>query len=121
MSLLSKYTTSDMFTLLNQIYKTDWVNPIYNGKSKFVSVDNKTGKLEVELAGYASDEIKVYTEENKLVVSAKKSDNSRKYYYHWLIEENEQVGEVTYENGLLTIQIKLVEPESPKRKFYQIK
>ena len=124
MTLFSRYTTSNLATLLDEIYHSDKFisTPFYTSNSRFVSVNDNLGKLEVELAGYTKEEISVHTESNVLYVNAKKSQDksSRKYYRSWNIAENERIGTIKYENGLLVIEILKVIPEQEKRKSYQI-
>ena len=124
MTLFSRYTTSNLATLLDEIYRSDKFisTPFYTSNSRFVSVNDNLGKLEVELAGYTKEEISVYTESNVLYVNANKSQDksSRKYYRSWNIAENERIGTIKYENGLLVIEILKVIPEQEKRKSYQI-
>jgi len=123
MTLFSRYTTLNLVNLLDEIYRSDKFasSPVYSN-SRFVSVSENLGKLEVELAGYSKDEIQVYTEKDILYVKASKSeDNSaRKYYRSWSIAENERIGTIKYVNGLLTVEILKVIPEELKRKNYQI-
>jgi molecular chaperone IbpA len=124
MTLFSRYTTSNLVSLLDEIYHSDKLvsSPFYASNSRFVPVSENLGKLEVELAGYAKDEIQVYTEKDILYVKASKSENSlaRKYYRSWSIAENERIGSIKYENGLLTVEILKIIPEELKRKNYQI-
>jgi molecular chaperone IbpA len=124
MALLSRYTTSNLVSLLDEIYRSDKFisNPFYTSNSRFVSVSDNLGKLEVELAGYTKEEISVYTESDVLYVNAIKSQDkaSRKYYRSWNISENERIGVIKYENGLLSIEILKVIPEKEKRRNYQI-
>jgi molecular chaperone IbpA len=124
MTLFSRYTTSNLVSLLDEIYRSDKFisSPFYTSNSRFVSVNDNLGKLEVELAGYTKEEISVYAEDNVLYVSAYKSQDkaSRKYYRSWGIADNEKIGTIKYENGLLAIEILKVIPEQAKRKNYQI-
>lgn len=121
MSVLARYTTSNMASLFEDLYRlTETPKYFYNSRSRFNKVDGKSGKLEVELAGYTHSEIEVYTEESFLHISAKKEDGSRKYHNSWSISDNEKIDGVKYENGLLTVELSLVEPEKPKRTTYKI-
>jgi HSP20 family molecular chaperone IbpA len=124
MALISRYTTSNLVNLLDEIYRSDKFisTPFYTSNSRFVSVSENLGKLEVELAGYSKDEIEVYTEKDFLYVKASKSEDSsaRKYYRSWPIAENERIGVTKYENGLLSIEILKIVPEQQRRKNYKI-
>jgi molecular chaperone IbpA len=122
MALLPRYTTANLVNLLDEIYRTDSKNtslPFSYSRCRFIPTDENFGKLEFELAGYSKDEIEVYTERNALFVSAKKKDD-RSYFRSWPIAENERIGQVKYENGLLVIEIMKIVPEQQRRKNYQI-
>lgn len=121
MSLLTKYTTSSMASLLDDIYNlSSFPKPRTSLRSRFIPSTDTQGRLEVELAGYESNEIEVYTEDTSLVVSAKKADGSRKYHHSWYLAENERVDKVSYKNGLLEVEISVIQPESSKKKVYKI-
>lgn len=121
MSLLTKYPTSNFALLLEDMYNlASPPKSPYSSRSKFIKLNETKGKLEVELAGYNTSEIEVYNEENILYVTANKKDGSRKYSHSWSISNEEKVDLVKYENGLLSIEISVIEPEKPKRTFYKI-
>jgi molecular chaperone IbpA len=123
MSLLSRYTTANFASFLDEIYADRFISSsLYKSNSRFVSVNNEKGILEVELAGYSKDEIEVYTKEDCLYVKAKKKDgeSSRSYYRAWSLAKDEVIGQVKYVNGLLTVEISKVIPEQQKRKDYSI-
>lgn len=126
MSLLARYgfPISLISSTLDDFYPStlDKIDRIYRRASQFVPVDDQTIQLEVELPGYRKDEIEVYTEKNRLVVSAKaKSDRSnRSYHYSWSVHEYEKIEKVRYENGMLLIDITKILPEDQKRKTYRI-
>jgi molecular chaperone IbpA len=90
--------------------------------------DNKY-RLEVAAAGFKSSEIKVYTENNQLVVEGKKEDKeSVEYVYKtlsnrtfqrvWNLSDDVSVTSVKYEDGLLVIKLERVVPEHQKKKVY---
>jgi len=124
MTLFSRYTTSNLVSLLDEIYHSDKFisSPLYTSNTRFVTVNDNLGRLEIELAGYTKEEISVYTENDILYVSAYKSQDksSRKYYRSWNIVDNEKIGTIKYENGLLTIEVLKVIPDQKKFKKYQI-
>jgi len=124
MTLFSRYTTSNFASLLDEIYRSDKLVPSsrYSYNSRFVSINENLGKLEIELAGFSKDDIEIYTENDNFYVKANKSEDAtyRKYHRSWPIDENERIGIIKYENGLLTVEILKVVPEKQHRKNYQI-
>jgi molecular chaperone IbpA len=89
-------------------------------------------RLEIALAGYKRDDIKVSTEWNKLFVESGKVRNSEDEYIHqglakraftrtWTLSDDVVVGDVSFEDGLLTIKLNRVIPEHQKRKVYELK
>ena len=101
--------------------------PPYN----LVKESNVDFRLEVALAGYKREDIEVTTEWNKLFVEAKKAGNSDDEYLHkglakraftrtWTLSDDVVVGDVSFEDGLLTIKLNRVIPEHQKRKVYEI-
>jgi HSP20 family molecular chaperone IbpA len=132
MSVLSRYytNTSDFFSsILNDIpeFKRSYyllkrgMTP-YDSRTKLVSINDNLLKLEVELAGFSKDQIEVFSENGRLVISAKdKSENStRTFCRSWEISDTEKVGKITYVNGLLSVEIERIQPEAPKRNIYRI-
>ena len=83
--------------------------------------------LEFALAGYGKDDISVNIDNNKLVVSGSKYPHATtdKDYTHrgiafrsfsrsFVLAEHAVVDGATYENGLLTVKVKIVLPEEKK-------
>ena len=116
MSLISRYTTSNIVNLLDEIYSNR-----SNARSTIVPVNDNLARLEIELAGYNKDDIEIYTENNYLYVKANKSGEPvRVYYSSWPFDDNERIGTYKYENGLLSIEILKIVPEHQRRKNYKI-
>ena len=100
--------------------------PPYN----IVHVNNVESRLEIALAGFKKDEVHVYTEYGKLYVTGKKGDEEagveyqhrglaqRSFERAWEITEDVVVKEVTFEDGLLTVQLTKVVPEHHTRKDF---
>ena len=98
--------------------------PPYN----LVHVNNVESRLEVALAGFKKDEIKVYTEYGKLVVEAKieqkeeKDDflhrglAKRSFTRSWAMSDDTEVRGVNFEDGLLTVSVGKIVPEHHARK-----
>ena len=97
--------------------------PPYN----LIQVNNTESRLEIALAGFKKDEVKVYTEYGKLVVEGKKEEKEKADYAHrglsnrsfarsWTIAEDTVVKEVNFEDGLLTVTLSKVVPDHHTRK-----
>ena len=100
--------------------------PPYN----LIQVNNHESKLEVALAGFKKDELKVYTEFGKLYVEGKKeeSENVGEYVHKglaqrsfervWTVSDDTKVGSVKFVDGLLTVELNKIVPEHHSRKNY---
>ena len=97
--------------------------PPYN----LIQVNNTESRLEIALAGFKKDEVKVYTEYGKLVVEGKKEEKEGTDYAHrglaqrsfnrsWTIADDTVVKEVNFEDGLLTVTLSKVVPDHHTRK-----
>ena len=97
--------------------------PPYN----LINVSNVVSRLEIALAGFKRDEVKVYTEYGKLVVEGKKEEKEDTEYAHrglaqrafsraWTIADDTIVKEVNFEDGLLSVTLGKVVPEHHARK-----
>ena len=97
--------------------------PPYN----LIQVNNTESRLEIALAGFKKDEVKVYTEYGKLVVEGKKEEKEEENYRHrglaqrsftrsWTIADETVVKEVNFEDGLLTVALGKIVPEHHARK-----
>jgi molecular chaperone IbpA len=143
--LLAKYNTGNIDKFLNDIEKysigmDEWFNrfdtvhesttnyPPYN----LIKESETEFRLELALAGYKKEDIKVSTEWNKLSVEAKKSETSdvgeylhnglakRAFTRTWTLSDDVEVSDVNLEDGLLVIKLNRVIPEHQKRKVYEI-
>ena len=99
--------------------------PPYN----LIHVNNVESRLEIALAGFKKKEVKVYTEYGKLYVAANRTDKDESEYVHkvlaqrsfesaWTLSEDVEVGDVSFEDGLLTIKLGKVVPDHHARKEY---
>ena len=97
--------------------------PPYN----LIQVNNTESRLEIALAGFKKDEVKVYTEYGKLIVESKKEEKEEVNYSHrgiaqrsfnrsWTIADDTVVKEVNFEDGLLTVTLGKVVPDHHQRK-----
>ena len=88
--------------------------------------------VELSLAGYPKEQLKVYTKEGKLIVENDRNTETveRDYLYKgiasrdftWSLKlpEFSEIKKVSYENGLLRIDVKIEVPEEKKPKEYTI-
>ena len=138
MGNLARYRSGDINTFLKDIdrysigldkffdsfntIQQDVNYPPYN----LVKVDENTFSLELALAGFAEDEVKVYTENSQLVVEAAKADTDQREYVHrglaarsftrtWTLSDDVEVKEVKFENGILAVAVVRIVPENHKR------
>ena len=100
--------------------------PPYN----LIQLNNHESKLEIALAGFKKDEIKVYTEFGKLHVEGKKTESTvdgeflhkglaqRSFERVWTVSDDTKVGSVKFEDGLLTVELNKIVPEHHARKEY---
>jgi molecular chaperone IbpA len=117
----------EWFKRFDTAFETHTNYPPYN----LVKESSVDFRLEIALAGYKREDIEVTTEWNKLFVEAKKSGNSDDEYLHqglakraftrtWTLSDDVVVGDVSYNDGLLTIKLNRVIPDHQKKKVYEI-
>ena len=100
--------------------------PPYN----LIQVNNVESRLEVALAGFKKDELKVFTEFGKLYVEAKKEDSETvETFVHkglaqrsitrvWTITDDTEIRDVQFRDGLLVVELGKVVPDHHARKDY---
>lgn len=140
MSYLSKYNSANINQLLDRLQRNtigmdNYFDRIFSYEAQsyppynLVQINEDESRLELALAGFSKDDVKVYTERGSLVVEGNRSNEDDRTYVHrglaqrsftrkWDISEDTEVSEVTFENGLLTVVLSRVVPESRKKKFF---
>ena len=142
MGNLQRYTASDLPALLDRISKNsigmhDYLDRVFDFQEQsnyppynLVQLNNHESKLEIALAGFKKDELKVYTEFGKLYVEGKKeeSKNDREFVHKglaqrsfqrvWTVTDDTKVGSVEFVDGLLTVDLNKIVPEHHTRKDY---
>jgi len=141
-SALQRYAASDIPALMEKITKnsigldnyfddffkiqTPSNYPPYN----LIQLNNHESKLEIALAGFKKDEVKVYTEFGKLHVEGIKEEKEangeyqhrglaqRSFKRTWTLSEDCEVRQVVFADGLLTVELGKVVPEKHARKDY---
>ena len=100
--------------------------PPYN----LIQVNNVESRLEVALAGFKKDELKVFTEFGKLYVEGKKEESEtdesfvhkglakRSFSRVWTITDDTEIRRVGFSDGLLVVELGKVIPDHHARKDY---
>ena len=128
MDRINKYSIGmeDYFDRLGTLHETTSNYPPYN----LIQVSNVESLLELALAGFRKEEINVYTQDGKLFVEGQKEDvETERAYVHrgmaqrsftrsWTLSDETEVRSVTFEDGLLTIDLGKIVPEHHQRKDY---
>ena len=114
---------------LDRFFNTDFPQsnyPPYN----LIQLNNHESTLEIALAGFKKDELKVYTEFGKLHVQGTKEESEvngsfvhkglaqRSFERVWTVSDDTEIGSVKFEDGLLTVELKKIVPEHHARKEY---
>ena len=126
--LFDKITTNSIGldrTIQNFWESTNATYPPFN----IIQENNHESTLEIALAGFKKKEVKVYTEHGKLIVEGKKEEKKENEYVHrgmaqrsfqrgWQLTDDVEIKEVSFEDGLLSINLGKVVPEHHARKDY---
>ena len=125
---INKYSIGldDYFDRLAELNGTQNSYPPYN----LVQVSNVEYRLELALAGFKKEDVKVYTEHGRLFVDGKKEgDEHPPEYLHrglaqrsfsraWNLSDQTEIRSVTFKDGLLSITLGKVVPDHHQRKDY---
>ena len=102
--------------------------PPYN----IIKLDDHTQVLEVALAGWKKEDIEVSLERWVLNISVQTKDDTkvgeyvhkgiarRTFSRNWQLSDSVEIGDVTYENGLLSVTLRRILPEEQKRRVFDI-
>ena len=89
-------------------------------------------RIEMALAGWGKDEIEVSTESNVLLVRSKtaKSKGEEEYMHRGVatrtfargfnLSDDVEIGTVTFNNGMLVVELRKIIPDHQKLKIYEI-
>ena len=140
MTNLARFHAANLPELMERIQRNsigmdDYLNRFFNETTtenyppyNIIQVNNVESRLEVALAGFKKDEVKVYTEYGKLNVEGKKEEKEEKDQFafkglaqrsfnrSWGISDDTEVQKVEFEDGLLTITVGKIVPEHHARK-----
>ena len=140
MGNLARYHAANLPELLERIQKNsigmdDYFNRFWESETpsnyppyNIVQVNNVESRIEIALAGFKKDEVKVYTEFGKLYVEGKKEESKdagefvhkglaqRSFTKVWSISDDTEVRDVRFNDGLLVIELGKIVPEHHTRK-----
>ena len=111
----------DWFTTFDQHFaNTNY--PPYNT----IKISNHEYRVEVALAGFKREDLKVYTQEGKLIIEGSKTKDKVDYVHkglaqrnftrQWALPDDLVVKKVDFEDGLLLIDIERIIPDHQHRK-----
>ena len=140
---ITTYRAADLPTLLDRINKhsigmDEYFSRLFNQHEtttnyppyNLVQVSNVESRLELALAGFKKDEVNVYTEYGKLFVEGQKEDTEtgttyvhrgmaqRSFTRSWTLSDETEVRSVSFEDGLLNIELGKIVPDHHQRKDY---
>ena len=142
MGTLARYHAANLPELMEKITRNsigmdDYLNRFWDDTTtsnyppyNLIQVNNHESKLEIALAGFKKNELKVYTEFGKLYVEGKKEATEvdgefihkglaqRNFQRVWTVTDDTKVGSVNFEDGLLTVELNKIVPEHHARKEY---
>ncbi len=143
MNALQRYHAANLPDLMDKITKNsigldDYFDRFFNSdfpQSNYppynlIQLNNHESTLEIALAGFKKDELRVFTEFGKLHVEGSKEESKvdgtfihqglaqRNFQRVWTISDDTKIGSVKFEDGLLTVQLNKIVPEHHSRKEY---
>ena len=143
MNALQRYHAANLPDLVDKIAKNsigldDYFDRFFNSdfpQSNYppynlVQLNNHESTLEIALAGFKKDELRVFTEFGKLHVEGSKEESKvdgsfihqglaqRSFQRVWTITDDTKIGSVKFEDGLLTVQLNKIVPEHHAKKEY---
>jgi HSP20 family molecular chaperone IbpA len=143
MTALARYHAANLPELMERIQRNgigmeDYLDRFFNLHDtnsnyppyNLVQVNNVESRLEIALAGFKKDEVSVYTEFGKLSVEGKKEESKndgefvykglaqRSFTRQWTLADDTEVRSVSFEDGLLTVELGKIVPEHHARKNY---
>ena len=142
MGTLSRYHAANLPELFEKIHRNsigmdDYLNRFWESETtsnyppyNIIQLNNVESRLEIALAGFTKDEVKVYTEFGKLYVQGKKEESEtvgefvhkglaqRSFTRVWTLSDDTEIRNVGFNDGLLVVEIGKVVPEHHARKEY---
>lgn len=143
MNQLVRFDTSALnrallgFDSLFDNFEQRFANQINNNYPPYNILKHNDDSYEIQLAvtGFDKDEISVEIDQNNLIVKGKRKEieesvdtvylhrslAARDFTRTWTLAEHMEVGEGRIKNGVLTIELKRIVPESLKPRLLKIK
>ena len=143
MTNLARYHAANLPDLMEKIARNsigmdDYLNRFWDGVDttsnyppyNIIEINNVESRLEVALAGFKKDELKVFTEFGKLHVQGtkEKQEDDRTFRHRgvaardfsrvWTLSDDTEIRDVRFDNGLLVVKLGKVVPEHHARKDY---
>ena len=143
MTNLARYHAANLPELMEKISKhgigmDDYLDRFFNSdfpESNYppynlIQLNNHESTLEIALAGFKKDELKVFTEFGKLYVEGKKEESEtdesfvhkglakRSFSRVWTITDDTEIRRVGFSDGLLVVELGKVIPDHHARKDY---
>ena len=141
MNALQRYHAANLPDLVDKIAKNsigldDYFDRFFNSdfpQSNYppynlIQLNNHESTLEIALAGFKKDELRVFTEFGKLHVEGSKEESKvdgtfihqglaqRNFQRVWTISDDTKIGSVEFTDGLLTVELNKIVPEHHQRK-----
>ena len=142
MGTLARYHAANLPELLERINRNsigldDYLNKFWDEPTNsnyppynLVQVNNVISRLEIALAGFKKNEVKVYTEFGKLSVEGQKEESKddgefvykglpqRSFARQWTLADDTEVRSVSFDDGLLVVELGKIVPDHHARKDY---
>ena len=143
MNNLARYYAENLPELMEKINRNsigmdDYLNRFWNGVDttsnyppyNIIEINNVESRLEVALAGFKKDELKVFTEFGKLHVQGtkEKQEDDRTFRHRgvaardftrvWTLSDDTEIRGVEFTDGLLVVKLGKVVPEHHARKDF---
>ena len=138
---IQRYRAADLENMMDRITKNsigldDYFNRFFNETVtnyppyNLIQVNNSESRLEIALAGFKKEEVNVYTEYGKLHVKGSKEEKkTESKYVHkglaqrsftrtWTLSDDTEVRSVSFEDGLLVVELGKIVPKHHSRKEY---
>ena len=143
MTNLARYHAANLPDLMEKIARNsigmdDYLNRFWDGVDttsnyppyNIIEINNVESRLEVALAGFKKDELKVFTEFGKLHVQGtkEKQEDDRTFRHRgvaardftriWSLSDDTEIRGVEFTDGLLVVQLGKIVPDHHARKDY---
>ena len=140
---LARYHAANLPDLMEKISRNsigmdEYLNRFWDGVDttsnyppyNIIEINNVESRLEVALAGFKKDELKVFTEFGKLHVegSKEKQEDDRTFRHRgvaardftrvWSLSDDTEIRGVEFRDGLLVVQLGKIVPEHHARKDF---